>query len=220
MKNYIPFLSTLLAIGLAMGGSTASAQALKIGTVDMNKVFQSHPKTKDAEKKINDFRDAARKDLDGRMESYNKSVAEVKKLNDDIEKPELSKENKDAKSKARDEKVGELKAMQQEITELQRKKENDLKQMTGEGRASILGEINKVVAEIAKTENFHLVFDKSGLSFNGVPTVLYSKEEFDFTSNVIAALAKGKGKEAAAPAKPEAVAPDKAETAPPALKKK
>jgi hypothetical protein len=35
-----------------------------------------------------------------------------------------------------------------------------------------------------------LVFDKSGLSVNGVPALLYSRDSYDFTNDVVAALNK------------------------------
>jgi hypothetical protein len=35
-----------------------------------------------------------------------------------------------------------------------------------------------------------LVFDKSGMSFNGVPLVMYSRDSYDFTNDVVAALNK------------------------------
>jgi hypothetical protein len=45
-----------------------------------------------------------------------------------------------------------------------------------------------------------LVFDKSGLSTNYVPLVLYSKDSADFTTEIITALNK---KAPSAPEKPE-----------------
>ena len=45
------FVLGVLAAAFAV--STASAQTLKIGTVDMKKVFESYYKTKDAEARIN-----------------------------------------------------------------------------------------------------------------------------------------------------------------------
>ena len=36
-----------------------------------------------------------------------------------------------------------------------------------------------------KAENFDLVFDKSGPSLNGVPIVLYSRDSYEFTNDVV-----------------------------------
>lgn len=204
MKHILP----LFAAALAFSVATASAQTLKVGTVDMKKVFESYYKTKDAEARINEARNAAKKELDDRMDVYNKGVAEVKKLNEEIENPALSKENKEQKSKVRDEKVAELKTMQREIDEFRVTREKQLQEQSVRMRGGIVDEINKVVADKVKAENYQIVLDKSGPSLNGVPVVLFAKDDFEFTQDVVTALNKNKGKEeAAAPApaaKPEA----------------
>ena len=99
MKSYvtIPF----ILASLVFGAVSASAQTLRIGTVDMKKVFENYYKTKDAEARINEARNAAKKEMDDRMDVYNKGVNEVKKMNEEIESPALAKEAKEAKSKDR-----------------------------------------------------------------------------------------------------------------------
>ena len=205
MKKHL-ILSLLIAPFL-LGAHTASAQGvLKIGTVDMKKVFESYYKTKDAESRINEARTSAKKELDDRMDVYNKGVAEVKKLNEEIDKPELSKENKEQRSKSRDEKVAELKTMEREINEFRVTREKQLQEQSVRMRGGIVDEINKVVSDKVKAENFQLVLDKSGPRLNGVPVVLFAKDEYDFTPEVISALNKNKGKEEPAP-KAEATPP-------------
>ncbi len=66
-------------------------------------------------------------------------------------------------------------------------------------RGGIVDEINKIVEARVKSENFDLVFDKSGPSLNGVPVLLYSRDSFEFTDEVIKALNKNKEKDAASP---------------------
>src|SRR6266702_4657553 len=84
-------LTAMLALPLAAFGQGS----LKIGTINMDRAFKEYTKTKEAEKKINDAKDAAKK-----------------------------------------------------------------------------------------------VFDESGMSFNGVPLVMYSRDSYDFTNDVVAALNK------------------------------
>lgn len=205
MKTHL--ILPLLIAPFLFGAHTASAQGvLKIGTVDMKKVFESYYKTKDAETRINEARNAAKKELDDRMDVYNKGVAEVKKLNEEIDKPELSKENKEQRSKSRDEKVAELKTMEREINEFRQTREKQLQEQSVRMRGGIVDDINKVVSDKVKAENFQIVFDKSGPSLNGVPVVLFAKDEYDFTPDVISALNKNKPKEELAP-KAEATAP-------------
>ena len=212
MKKTI--LLSLLAV--AIGSAGASAQNIKIGTVDMKKVFESYYKTKDAEAKINEARNGAKKELEDRMDVAKKTLDEVKKIDEEITKPELSKE---AKAKGRNEKSNELQGMDREIREFQQSREKQLQEQSVRMRAGIVDEINKVVAERVKAENFDIVLDKSGPSLNGVPIVLYSRDTYEFTDAVVTALNKNKGKEAPAAAPVAAPKPDAPKTTAPAPKK-
>ena len=77
MKKYliIPFLSLVFSLGSA---ATASAQ-IKIGTVDMKKIFESYWRTKEAETKMSETRATVKRDLDERNDRR-------KVLQDSIEK--------------------------------------------------------------------------------------------------------------------------------------
>lgn len=193
-----------LAIALAFGMTTASAQTLKVGTVDMKKVFESYYKTKDAEAKINEARNAAKKELEDRMDTAKKSLEEVKKLDEEIARPELSKDAKEQKSKIRSEKANDLQTMDREIREFQQSREKQLQEQSVRMRAGIVDDINKIVADRVKADNYALVFDKSGPSLNGVPIVLYANDSFDFTDAVVTALNKNKGSASATDSVPVA----------------
>lgn len=206
MKKYVTL--SALVLSLAFGSATASAQAIKVATVDMKKVFESYYKTKDAEAKINEARNAAKKELEDRMDIAKKSLEEVKKLDEDISRPELSKDAKEQKAKVRSEKAAELQNMDREIREFQQSREKQLQEQSVRMRAGIVDDINKVVADKVKAENYDLVLDKSGPSLNGVPIVLYSRDSYEFTDSVVTALNRNKGKETsetptATPVKPK-----------------
>jgi outer membrane protein len=191
MKKYLAIPALFLAVA-AFGTATASAQSAKFGTVDMKRVFDSYYKTKDAESKINEARNAAKKELEDRMDIAKKSLEEVKKLDEEIQKPELSKDAKEQKAKIRSDKAAELQNMDREIREFQASREKQLQEQSVRMRAGIVDDINKVVADKVKAENFDLVFDKSGPSLNGVPIVLYSRDAYDFTDTVVTALNKNR----------------------------
>jgi len=189
----------LLLAALGFGAlHNASAQSLKIGTVDMKKVFENYYKTKDAEQRINDLRNAAKKELEDKMEAYKKATEEIKKLVDEIQSPALSKEAKDSKGKVRDEKIVEFKQLEREVQEFQQSRQKQLEEETLRMRSGIVDEIQKVIAERVKGTQYDLVFDKSGPSLNNVTVILHSKEAYDFTSEVITALNKNKGKDESA----------------------
>ncbi len=187
-------IALLCAASLSCLALAPSAHAeVKIGTVDMNAVFSSYKKTKDAESRINEARASAKKELDERMATYKTSLDEVNKLNEEINKPELSKDAKDAKAKTRDEKIAEIKNLEREITEFRQTREKQLQEQAVRMRNGIVEEITKIVQDRVKTENYDIVLDKSGSSLNGVPIVLFANDAMDFSDTVIAALNKGGG---------------------------
>src|ERR1700722_17299791 len=94
-------LCSLLSLCLIGGFASTSHAQVKIGTVDMNKIFSAYYKTKDAEARINEARNSAKQELDERMDTYKKNLDEINKLNEEVEKPALSSEAKAAKTKER-----------------------------------------------------------------------------------------------------------------------
>jgi outer membrane protein len=175
--------------------------SLKFGTIDMNRAFKEYTKTKDAEKKINEAKDAAKKEYDDRAEGYKKALDDINKLNQQLEAPALSADAKAQKAKERDEKITTIKNMEREINEFRQTRERQLQEQALRMREGIVGEITEVVMERVKANNLDLVFDKSGPSMNGIPVVMYSRESAEFTNDIIAALNKpGRVSTAASPA--------------------
>ena len=193
MKKYLAL--PALFIALAIATSTASAQSFHVGTVDMKRIFDSYYKTKDAESKINEARNAAKKELEDRMDIAKKSLDEVKKLDEEINNAALSKDAKEQKQKLRSDKAQELQNMDREIREFQASREKQLQEQSVRMRAGIVDDIDKIVADKVKAENYDIVVDKSGPSLNGVPIVLYARDSYDFTDTVITALNKTRGKD-------------------------
>ena len=100
--------------------------------------------------------------------------------------------------------------MDREIREFQATQEKQLNELSVRMRAGIVEEINKVVEARVKAENYDLVLDKSGPSLNGVPLVLFSRENWDFTTEVVTALNKTRGSESSsAPAPLPAATPSR-----------
>jgi len=194
--SLVPVIAVLAALAFAVP-SQAGAQT-KVGMVDMNKIFSSYYKTKDAESRINEARARAKRDLDDRMDTYKKTMDDINQLNAEIDRPELSKELKEEKMKSRDDKIAETKNLEREITEFRQQKEKDLQDQAVRMRNAIVDEITKLVQDKVKTDNYDLVFDKSGQSLNGVPIVLYSKDNMDFSDDIITLLNKDRPKDTGA----------------------
>lgn len=186
-----------VAAALCAFAPTANAQ-LKVGVVDMNSVFTQYYRTKDAETKLNEARAAAKKELDERLETLKKSMDEINKINADLEKPELSKDGKDKATKARDEKVAEARNLDREITEFRGTRERQLQEQFVRMRKDIIDDIMKLVNDKVKNAGFDLVFDKSGMSMGQIPVLIYSRNDLDFSKEIVDALNKNAPKTSAA----------------------
>ncbi|HEY3602666.1 MAG TPA: OmpH family outer membrane protein [Chthoniobacterales bacterium] len=201
-------LVALLAAFALPAGAFAQA-GLKIGTIDMNRAFKEYSKTKDAEKKINDAKDAAKKEYDDRADAYKKALDEINKLNQQLEAPALSADAKTQKAKERDEKITSIKNMEREINEFRQTREKQLQEQAVRMRDGIVKEISDVVMNKVKASNMDLVFDTSGVSLNGVPTVMFANPSYDFTSDVVTLLNKAAGPAPKAASSPARSAPAK-----------
>ncbi|HJX98613.1 MAG TPA: OmpH family outer membrane protein [Chthoniobacterales bacterium] len=183
-------LSLTLVSLLVLPIAVRAQGTLKIGTVDMNKTFREYNKTKDAEAKINDAKNQAKKEYDERADSYKKALDDINNLNKQLEAPALSADAKAAKAKERDDKISNIKNMEREITEFRQTRERQLQEQALRMREGIVKEITDVVMERVKASKLDLVFDKSGNSLNGVPVVMYAPDSVDFTNDVITTLNK------------------------------
>ncbi|HEX4653999.1 MAG TPA: OmpH family outer membrane protein [Candidatus Udaeobacter sp.] len=164
--------------------------SLKVGTVDMQRAFKEYNKTKDAENRINDAKTAAKKEYDERAEAYKKALDEINNLNKQLESPALSADKKTQAAKERDDKIANIKNMEREISDFRQTRERQLQEQLMRMREGIVKEITEVVMEKVKANNFDLVFDRSGTSLNGVPVLLFSHDNVDFTNDVITVLNK------------------------------
>src|SRR5205809_4415768 len=184
------FVSTILAFAFVFPIAAFAQGTLKVGTVDMQRAFKEYSKTKDAEAKINDAKNAAKKEYDDRAESYKKALDEINNLNKQLDAPALSADAKTQKAKERDDKISNIKNMEREISEFRQTRERQLQEQAMRMREGIVKEITDVVMEKVKANNMDLVFDKSGVSLNGVPVLMYSHGDVDFTNDIITVLNK------------------------------
>src|SRR5207253_4473158 len=183
-------LSILFALTLAFPLAAFAQGTMKIGTVDMQRAFKDYNKTKEAEAKINEAKNSAKKEYDDRAEAYKKSLDEINNLNKQLESSALSADKKTQIAKERDDKIANIKNMEREISEFRQTREQQLQQQLMRVREGIVKEITDVVMEKVKANNLDLVFDRSGMSINGVPFLMYSHDNIDFTNDIIAVLNK------------------------------
>src|SRR5437867_2567679 len=139
------FLTIALISMLALPIATFAQGTLKVGTVDMNRAFKEYNKTKDAEAKINEAKNAAKKEYDDRADAYKKALDEINNLNKQLDAPALSADAKTQKAKERDDKISNIKNMEREITEFRQTRERQLQEQAMRMREGIVKEITDIV---------------------------------------------------------------------------
>src|SRR5881397_1712558 len=184
------FVSMLFGLTLAFPIAAFAQGTLKIGTVDVRRAFDEYTRKKEADAKLNDARNAAQKEFTDRADAYKKALDEINNLNKQLESPALSADKKTQTAKERDDKIANIKNMEREISDFRQTRERQLQEQLMRVREGIVKEITDVVMEKVKTNNMDLVFDKSGMSINGVPFLLYSHDNIDFTNDIVAVLNK------------------------------
>lgn len=184
---------------IAIGAAPAHAQ-MKIGVVDIDKVFGNYYKTKIAEDKLNEAREAARKETDRRWAARVPLLEAMAQLNRDIDSKSQSPATRADKIKRREETISQIQAIEREVEQLNYTREMAIREQASRSRAVIVEDIMKVVNERAQAGGYDVVFDKSGSSMDGVRALLASRADMDFTEDVVAVVNKNQASEPAPPA--------------------
>ena len=194
--------ATFLAIVTAtLGfGSLAQAQDLKVGIVDMNRVFSEYYKTKDAEKRVNEDKSTAKKELDERAARYRDLMQKWNDKQKMITDKLLNEDLRQQAQKAATSIASEIKSLERDMDEFRRRRETQLQEQVGRMRKGLLEDIKARVEEKAKLDNYDIIFDKSGKSPIGVNFLLFSKDGVDFTDEVLKVLNKNADPASSAPA--------------------
>ncbi len=152
----------LLVFAVIMSfSSTCFSKDLKIGYVDIFKVFNDYEKTKDYDKKLEKKKNDVEKNLEAK-----KTV--IEKLQN---KMSLLKENKKAKEEEK------LKKEIQEYREVEREAFTDIKKERDEKMKNIVEDIDKIIEDYAKKNDFDLVVNSNA--------ILYGAKTMDITSQIL-----------------------------------
>lgn len=189
-----------LAIFSSLGFSANAQDKLSVGIVDMKRIFQEYGKTKDAEKDINEQKAKAKQELEERTAKYKELLEQFSELSGQVKDDALSPELREQKRKEATDKGQQAKSLERQIQDFRLRREKQLQEQVVRMRKTILDEIQGLVEEESKAKNYDMVFDKSGVSMNGVPFLMHSRDANDFSTLIIERLNKEAGTKA--PAKP------------------
>lgn len=165
--------------------SSASAQRLKIATVDMEKLFDDYNRTAEIQKDINIERARIQKDNNLRLAD----IREIEKNIEAIRGQLVDDEIGDKKKRELSQQLQELSQdgihKERERSEFLDRRNRSLNEKMMKQMRSILVELQRVVSERAKAGNYDYIFDSSGNSTQGVPFVLHAREMTDLTESIL-----------------------------------
>ncbi len=183
-----PAVILFAALALAFSLSSAQAQGIKVGVLDMARIFGEYHKTKEAEKNLSSRKEGARKEVADQEAKLKELLEKIDGLQKSINDPELSVEVKSARKKQADKTIQEARALRAELLEFTRRRELQLLEMFNRQRDILLKEIREEVTAHATESGYDLVLDKSARGKQGILFLLYSKDARDFSSEMIAKL--------------------------------
>ncbi|MCB1277190.1 OmpH family outer membrane protein [Prosthecobacter sp.] len=196
-------------IAFILATFTLQAADLKIGVVDMSKVFQEFHKTKSAAEKYKGNYEKAAQEMQERQTVYKNLAAEAQKLQKMAQDPIITPDQRNKYAAELGEKVKEIRSMEMEMQEFAERRQTQLKQEDMQIRKGLYEEILVVVRDRSKADGYDIVFDKTGVSLSTVPIILHVKEgaATDLTDQLIVELNKDAPPPGADPKKQDAEAP-------------
>jgi len=178
MKKLAVILAVLFCAGVM------SAQQ-KIAVIDLQTIFTGYEKTRSVEETMNQQLEIYKEYSARLMKEYKALGDEFNKLRDESQNVALSEAERENRKVRALEKAEQIKRKETEITDYNKTRQKQLKDSFEAQRRTIIREIRKVVQNKAILEGWTLILDKSGISLNDIPVVLYNSPEIDLTQSIL-----------------------------------
>ena len=218
MKTSIKSLLAVLFAGFIAVAAQAQP-APKVLVIDLAKIYDGHYKTEEQNAKLKIDQQKAEDDLQKLNAEGNVLVKSFNELKEQLNNPALSADGKVKAQKDIEAKGQEIQSKQNEVNSFRANVQRSLQQRINNFKQFLLEEINKTAIEIAKKKGATLLFDKSGPTLIGVPSLVYFDASYDITDEVSKEVNKDRPSgSVAAPAAPAAAtAPAAAKTDAPSV---
>ena|SRR5579872_3831365 len=188
---------------LSLAATTTFGADIKLGFIDLKKVFDKYYKTVQASVANKEEGAQLEKEEKQMIDTRNRTKEEWQKLIDKANDQAISPEERDRSKTAAERKLMELKTADESIQEFDNVAKSKFMEKNRQRRDGIVSEIRIVIDAKAKVHGYSAILDVSGDSANFVPVVLYHNGDNDLTDEVL--------KELNAAAPPTALNADKAE---------
>jgi outer membrane protein len=199
------FVKSFLVLSVA-GLFTAAVQAQpapKILVVDMVKLYDGHFKTEEQNAKLKVDQQKAEDELQKLNAEGNALVKQAQELQEQLKNATLTDAAKTTAQKDLQAKAEEIQKKQNEVNSFRQNTQRSLQQRINTFKQLLLEEISKTATDIAKKKGATLLFDKSGPSLIGVPSLVFFDASYDITDDVAKEINKDRpagGSASSAPA--------------------
>lgn len=199
-----------------LGVATATAAEAKLGTVDMEKLFQGYYKTLRFDAQIKKQRDLFKQHATDRAEEIDALKKERDQQQERALNIALTDEARAVARKGYEDRDALYREKQKELKDFLDKQDKELTRQYMELRAEIVKELMAFVKTFGEREGFTMIVDQSGLTRNYIPVLVYADPSLDLSAAVLTELNRGHEEEAVAkpegegvltPAAPDAAAP-------------
>ena len=149
VRRRLAVVGALVGLGLGWSWPVAAAEGVKIGYVNLGKIFDNYERTKASEQVLEQKGKQKQAELQGRLSELNKLRQSLDLLSDQA---------KASKSK-------ELEEKSDAFQQLKTRSERDLLRERNEVAKGIFDEIDKMVSDYATANGYSLVLDQRALLF-------------------------------------------------------
>lgn len=186
---HIACLAGLLCFAVTSQGISAET---KVGVVDMAALVKAHPDTKPAdtllEKQVEDF-ELEQKEMQTELEKRKKAFEDAR---EEAMNKALNQEARSAKEKIAEEKLSQLRDYDRKCRDTLGKRQKEINDQRLRMQKRIVNKIKDIITQYATKNGYSMVFDKSGVSVNGVEPVVFAVDKADLTPDILKLLAKEK----------------------------
>jgi outer membrane protein len=172
---------------LLLGASTALAEEVKVGFVDMQRALNETEDGRKAKAQLKKVFDQKQKELDEQQVELKKAIEDLDKKRTLLPADKVH------------EKEAELQERMQKVQQTYLRHQQDLSAKEQEATAKIFERMNRIISKIAIAENFSMIFDRAG--------VVFAKPHLDMTNELIRRYNSGEGAEGGGKASPGAPLP-------------
>ena len=173
MKKFA-WIGLLVIVGLLLAKGVGRDEDVKIGVLDVNKIFSSYTKVAENQAEFNKFREERQTDIQKKADAAQK---EIQVLQD-----KLDKQGKNLNKAASDKITADIEKKKQDSLNLQRDLYQELQTKNRDLVEARVKEIETAIATLAKEKGYTLVINKEA--------VLYFPETADLSDQIIAVLNK------------------------------